>query len=145
MSKTAANTPRGRAGNPFTPWVPAGIWSAVVYTLSAQSALPNPRQWGITDKGAHFIVFAVLGLTLAYGRYRSPRRTPHWLIVVAGLLYAVMDEVHQAFVPNRHPDVADFIADAGGVLVGYGLVVAVMVVVGAISRSFASRRKFTRP
>lgn len=135
----------GRAGNPFTPWIPAVLWSLVLYTLSAQTALPNPRRWGLTDTHAHFIVFTVLGLTLAYGRYRSPRRLPHWLIVAAGLLYGVMDEVHQSFVPNRHPSVSDFLADAAGVLVGYGLAVLVVFVVGAVSRSLASRRKFTSP
>lgn len=116
------------------------IWSLVVYTLSAQTALPSPRSFGVTDKEAHFIVFAVLGLALAYGRYRSPRRPPHWLIVAAGLLYAVLDEVHQSFVPNRHPDVADFIADAAGVLLGYGVVVVVVAVFGAVVRRVAGRR-----
>jgi VanZ family protein len=140
MQPDAADKPRGRAGNPFTPWIPAVIWSLVVYTLSAQTALPNPRQWGITDKMAHFAVFAVLGLALAYGRYRSPRRPPHGLLVAAGLLYGVLDEVHQTFVPNRHPDVADFIADAAGVLVGYGVVVLAAAVVGAVSRRLTSRR-----
>lgn len=144
MHESAGNKPRGRAGNPFTPWIPAVIWSLVVYTLSAQTALPNPRSFGITDKIAHFIIFTVLGLALAYGRYRSPRRPPHWLIVAAGLLYGVLDEVHQAFVPNRHPDVADFIADASGVLVGYGVVVLVVGVVGAVSRARAARTTASR-
>lgn len=140
MHEFAGNKPRGRAGNPFTPWIPAVVWSLVVYTLSAQTVLPNPRSFGITDKHAHFIIFAVLGLALAYGRYRSPRRPPHWLILAAGLLYGVLDEVHQSFVPNRHPDVADFIADAAGVLLGYGVVVVVVAVFGAVVQRVAGRR-----
>ena len=137
--------PRGRAGNPITPWIPAVIWILVLYTLSAQTALPNPRRWGITDTDAHFIVFGVLGITLAYGRLRSPRRPPHWLVMAAGLLYGVLDEVHQSFVPNRHPSVSDFLADAAGVLLGYGAVVLLVARAAAAARRFASRGKSAGP
>lgn len=42
-----------------------------------------------------------------------------WLIAV-GLLYALSDEWHQMYVPGRSPDLADWLADAVGLLTGIG-------------------------
>lgn len=140
MHETAGKKPRGRAGNPITPWFPALMWMLFVYTLSAQTVLPSPSRFGITDKMAHFIVFGVLGLALAYGRYRSPRRPPHWVPIGVGILYGVLDEMHQAFVPRRTPELLDFVADVAGVLVGYAFVALLLAVLGRAVAGAAQRR-----
>lgn len=129
--RTRGNWPP-RAGNSFTPWIPAGVWSGVLFALSAQSDLPNPSRFGITDKTAHFLAFGVLGVALAYGRYRSRLRPAHWAVLAAGVVYGVLDELHQSFVPARHPTAGDVVADALGVATGYGAVVAVIAVVGVL-------------
>ena len=109
----------------FTPWLPAFAWILALYTASAQSSLPSPSRWGLNDKQVHFMVYGVLGVTLAWGWLKSRGAVPHWIAVASGLLYGVADEVHQAFVPGRAPEVGDALADWAGVIVGYGLVVAV--------------------
>lgn len=61
------------------------------------------------------------GGPLAHGWLLAQR----WLVVhgwllALGLLYALSDEWHQAFVPGRTPEAADWLADAVGLVAGYG-------------------------
>jgi len=42
-------------------------------------------------------------------------------LLIAGALYGITDEWHQMYVPGRTPDLADWIADVVGVLLGYGV------------------------
>lgn len=53
---------------------------------------------------------------------------PHWIAIGAGLLYGVVDEVHQAFVPRRAPELGDVLADWAGVIVGYAMIVGIAMV-----------------
>lgn len=73
------------------------------------------------DKVAHFGLYAILGSALAWVRLERASPLPHVLLIVLGILYGLSDEIHQAYVPGRSPDIADLVADALGVIVGYGL------------------------
>ena len=97
-------------------WAPAVLWAAVIFALSSRSTLPTGGLGGGLDKVAHFGAFAVLGLLLAHGAvvWGLPMRWP----LMLGLVYAASDEIHQYFVPGRHSDVADWLADALGVAAG---------------------------
>jgi len=72
------------------------------------------------DKTAHLLVYGVLGAVLAWGRERWGRSPSHWIVLGAGLAYALADEYHQSLVPGRVPSAADLMADAAGLCVGYG-------------------------
>jgi VanZ family protein len=76
----------------------------------------------VVRKSAHFAEFFVLG-ALAYWasrRGRSPRWRARWMLQALGLavLYALVDETHQAFVPNRTPSVYDSGIDSLGAAAG---------------------------
>lgn len=73
------------------------------------------------DKAAHFVLYAILGSALAWVRLQREPPPPHGLLIVLGILYGLSDEIHQMYVPGRSPDVADLVADALGVMTGYGL------------------------
>lgn len=96
-------------------WAPALLWAAVLFAFSSRSTLPGDLGGGL-DKVVHFGAYAVLGVLLAYGAVQS-RLTMRWPVLI-GLAYAASDEIHQAFVPGRSPDVADWTADALGVAAG---------------------------
>ena len=89
---------------------------------------------------AHFGAYALLGLlialpalSLAAGRRADEgkgekeekekerkterRRTAAWT-ALAGLLYALSDEIHQLFVPGRSFQLQDLLVDAAGLLLG---------------------------
>ena len=73
------------------------------------------------DKVAHFAAFAILALLVAFWfRTRRGRLTwRHYAMVAAALaIYAPLDEITQALVPPRNPDVYDFVANLAGIAVG---------------------------
>ncbi len=63
----------------------------------------------------HFI-----GASDANGRRFGVRRWRHGALVI---VYALSDELHQAFVPGRHPDFRDILTDAAGAALALFLVV----------------------
>lgn len=73
----------------------------------------------ITRKIAHFTEYAILGFLAARAFRTSPRPaiSGRWFLICATLVvvYALMDEYHQSFVPSRTASVLDsFIDMAGG-------------------------------
>ena len=100
-------------------WIPAGLWAALLFFLSAQSSLPGETLFPFGDKVAHFCMFAVLGVTLAWGGRNWRRRRALGALVLIGVAFAATDEWHQAFVPARDPSYGDFVADVLGVLLGF--------------------------
>ena len=67
-----------------------------------------------TRKLAHFTEYAILGFLAA----RAFRSSPRWFLISALLIvvYALLDEYHQSFVPSRTASIFDsFIDMAGGI------------------------------
>ncbi|HEX2201882.1 MAG TPA: VanZ family protein [Longimicrobium sp.] len=96
-------------------WVPAALWAAGIFVLSSRPSLPVPGFSG-ADKAAHFGAYAVLGAFLAHGAAASGLGPA--APVALGWAYGASDELHQARVPGRSPDVWDWVADALGVVAG---------------------------
>lgn len=107
-------------------WGPACLIMAVIFWLSS---LPNPfglePKWydeyiGITG---HFGEYALLALAWrwALARQWPDLRHPMWLALALTFLYALSDEFHQSFVPNRFPDLRDVATDMAGAAVGLWL------------------------
>jgi len=68
----------------------------------------------ITRKIAHFTEYAILGFLAA----RAFRPWPRWFLISVALVvvYALIDEYHQSFVPSRTASVFDSMIDmAGGI------------------------------
>ncbi len=95
-------------------WLPVVAWASLIFALSSVAGLASGL--GTLDlvlrKAAHAGEYAILGSLLlrAIGR-----ELPSF---VAGVLYAVSDELHQHFVPGRVGAPLDVAIDAGGVLLG---------------------------
>ena len=82
-------------------------WSAVIFFLSAQPSLPGSKVFVadfIIKKTAHLSEFAILFWCWWYFGYRTAgKKVAHywWLILLVCLIYALLDEYHQSFVPGR--------------------------------------------
>jgi hypothetical protein len=102
----------------LTRWAPALIWMTAIFVASATPAYEIP-QFGIMDfavkKGGHFLAYGLLALAYRRGLGWEKRRLRvAWLIAV---IYALLDEFHQSFVPGRHPSFIDaLLFDGGGAL-----------------------------
>jgi VanZ family protein len=98
----------------LTAWLPVAVWAAVIFTLSSIPSLDSGLgTWDtVLRKLAHLAEYAVLGALL----YRALRREP--AAIALGSLYAVTDEVHQAFVSGRQGSPLDWLIDTVGVVAG---------------------------
>lgn len=118
-------TNRGSGIRPWTALWPAVAYYAGIFWLSSQSRLPVGPSFRLSDKLAHGLLFAGFGaaLRLGFGAIRKDR--PAWAArasVWVGAWGAILDELHQAFVPLRNPDPWDAAADIAGVLAALGVI-----------------------
>lgn len=106
-------------------WGPPVLWALVLFFLSELRSAPSIAAplLAVPDKLLHFLLYAALGVLLAWARHTSGARVRHGFLVALGSAYGAADEWHQSFVPGRSPDVLDWVADVAGVVVGYFLVV----------------------
>jgi VanZ family protein len=80
----------------------------------------------VIRKTAHFVEFFVLaGLSFwACRRGRTPRWRAAWMLQALGLavVYSLIDEAHQALVPNRTPSLVDCCVDSFGAAVSQAVI-----------------------
>ena len=95
-------------------WLPVVAWAAVIFVLSSVPSLSSGLGTGdlVLRKIAHVSEYALLGALLlrALGR-----EVPAF---VAGIAYAITDEIHQHFVSGRHASPIDVAIDAAGLGLG---------------------------
>ena len=101
--------------------LPPVVTMGAIFVLSSRSALP-PLPGLTLEQTAiigHFLAYALLAAavwwTLSLRRGSSLPRYALSLGIV--MVYAVTDEVHQAFVAGRSPELFDLMVDAAGALV----------------------------
>jgi VanZ family protein len=95
-------------------WLPVAVWAALIFAFSSVPDLGTGLGgWDLVlRKIVHAAEYAVLGALLARATGRAG------LALALGALYAVSDEVHQAFVPGRNGAPLDVAIDALGIAVG---------------------------
>jgi VanZ family protein len=89
-------------------WVPAVLLMAVIFLLSSRpsSGLPNFGSWDyFVKKAGHAFGYGLLALAYWYGLSLGPnQKLLAWGMAIC---YATTDEIHQIFVPGRHPSPLD--------------------------------------
>ena len=82
----------------------------------------------IVRKLAHFSIYTVIGFLLMslMSTYKIKQKNRIIISAIIGLLYAISDEIHQAFVPGRGPLVSDVFIDFSGVVVGMFFVLLII-------------------
>ncbi len=110
--------------------LPTLLWALAMITATSIPSLPTPSLPLIPaqDKVFHFAEYLVLGflsLRSAQGMGK-PLSVPTLMQVAgAGLLFGLLDELHQIPLPGRDASPYDFLADAVGVVLGVALYWAV--------------------
>ena len=101
-------------------FIPAMLFYLLIFLLSSRDyGIPLPGHG--FDKVAHLIEFLLLGLLLSLGYFNAfqfSTAVKSVLVFLTGLPLAVLDEIHQLFVPGRSSDVRDAIADSAGIICG---------------------------
>jgi len=93
-----------------------------IWLLSSQSTLPEIKGIFGFDKiqhiAAYFCFTLAVGLWFAPEKWQLQPRLPLCISLSIGALYGLIDEVHQYFVPGRASNLADWIADVLGAVLG---------------------------
>jgi VanZ family protein len=139
MAEPAAPIPPRAAPSRLSRWLPVLLWGLLIYSASAdsQSVRRTSRfigplvRWFVpaasdetisqvqfaVRKTAHATEYAILALLL----WRALRRTAPgwdgraaWLAFALAALFALSDEWHQSFVPNRQAHPLDVLIDSAG-------------------------------
>lgn len=97
---------------------------------------------GHTDKVLHFLAYAGLAFLLAWAlcQTRGLSFSVCAFVISITTIYAITDELTQAFIPSRHADVWDAAADILGALTGLAAVAAIVA-----SRNVASPSDLASP
>jgi VanZ family protein len=118
----------------FIKWMPVLVWAFIIFGFSTSyfsaentskfidpilrllipgaSATTIALGHGLVRKVAHFTNYAILFWLLING----PLRDRPYLAFGLCMLYALLDEGHQIFVPNRTPSLYDVALDSTGAL-----------------------------
>jgi VanZ family protein len=119
---------------PLIKWIPVLVWALVIFGLSTSyfsaeytskfidpilrllmpgaSTATIALTHGFVRKTAHFFNYAVLFWLLISGPLRE---RPYYAFGLC-VLYALLDEGHQVFVPGRTPSLYDVALDSTGAL-----------------------------
>ena len=113
-------------------WIPLIVWVVVVFALPNILSLSGsgPDVPSRFDKPIHFVEYLALALLLHWGLVRQAeheRLLTFCAVVFAGLAIGALDEFTQYFIPRRDSSIMDWLADAGGTLVGTTLATVRMV------------------
>jgi len=103
-------------------WLPLIFYCLLIYI---QSDYPSPEElpsFKFMDKMLHFVAYGVMGI-LFYRAYQTMRIKNHRKMLIlfsiaSASVYGISDEIHQYFVPDRHADLLDVIADILGAVCG---------------------------
>jgi len=102
-------------------WGPPIAVMALIFAASSTTA-PAPAPEFLSDKVLHMAGYAALGFlvlrALADGRLARVTWRLALMAFVLTVLYGVSDELHQAFVPGRTPELMDVVADGAGAVIG---------------------------
>lgn len=98
-------------------WIPVVLWAGVILVGTSIPNVPGPPAPPGVDKVAHLAMYAVLGFLALRAAWDGAART---LVVTlaAVALFAAVDEWHQAYIPSRSADIADWVADVTGATLG---------------------------
>lgn len=105
-------------------FAPAIVWAGVIFFLSSQEMLPGLSVSFfdfVFKKTAHAFVFGVLFVLFLRG-FAKLGKTAHnsWKVsILLCTLYAITDELHQAFVPGRTASIGDIGFDFLGIALAF--------------------------
>ncbi|MBC7261796.1 MAG: VanZ family protein [Chloroflexi bacterium] len=106
-------------------WLPPLLLMALIFYVSSQPRLPQapePRLDALLKKLAHIGEYTLLYLLFVRAFRRNHELEPAMrLSLLVTTIYAISDEVHQAFVPGRHANWYDVVIDISGGLLLWGL------------------------
>lgn len=105
----------------FEYWVPLIIYAGFIFYLSSIPGEYTPKLFPYQDVTFHIIEYAIFAFLVnrAVKEYKPslPYIRRFCWVFFCSIIYALSDEFHQTFVPNRFPSAYDIIYDSIGILI----------------------------
>mgnify|MGYP003316573352 CR=1 FL=1 len=132
-------------------WILVAVCMGIIFSLSAQNGEESSDlsgsfvmailEWlkldideGFLRTCAHCLEFMGLSLLIFNATYATWEKKITPLIAFAGtVLYAITDEIHQIFVPERAFQISDLTVDLGGIILGTTVIFLLFTIVTKIS------------
>ena len=90
------------------------VLSLIFYLSHQPSLVIVPPLFPYQDKVLHAAEFFILGLSLLMNRDLCKGHCRLWMLFSGGAIWAVLDELHQSFIPGRDCSIMDLLADLAG-------------------------------
>lgn len=88
------------------------------FTKLIEAILGQPANEDIIRTLAHFCEFAGLGFLMCNFIFSLKDKLKPFLSIIFSVLYAISDEIHQIFVPERACQLSDLAVDTSGIILG---------------------------
>jgi VanZ family protein len=116
---------RARQNTGLKAWLPPSLWALFILLLGGLPSPPQPEfaRFELSDKLAHAFLFGIFAVLVHRALGQSSRLSAQARVLAAigiTMLYGAADEVRQLYVPNRHGDVWDWVADTIGAMTAVG-------------------------
>lgn len=100
-------------------WLPVILWACLMLIITSVPApvLPPAGPIGI-DKLIHCAEYMVFSILMIRASNLGGGKPGKRKILAAGLVFALLDELHQLLIPGRFFDLFDLAADSTGILLG---------------------------
>ena len=101
-----------------------------------QKTVITDRIESVIRKIAHFTIYTLVGFLLMslMCTYKLKQLDQVSISLIIGVIYASTDEIHQAFIPGRCPQVTDVMLDSLGVLTGIFISLLVVEIIRKITK-----------
>lgn len=98
-------------------WIPALIIFGISIYLSHQSTIEKMPSFLFADKIVHIVCFAFLSFWVSFACNISCYKKIFIAILIV-IIYGIIDEIHQSFIPGRSCSFLDWFADCIGAFLG---------------------------
>ena len=91
----------------------------------------------VIRKIAHFSIYTLVGFLLMslMSTYKMKEIDQIGTSLIIGVIYASTDEIHQAFIPGRGPQITDVMLDSLGVLTGIFIAILLLEIFRKINNN----------
>ena len=107
-------------------YYPLLVYWLILLGLTSYPTNSMPK-FGIGDKFEHLIAYLLLSILLyltfhSQNKYKKLKGNPALFTIIVSFFYAIIDELHQYYIPGRYCDLLDLVSNFIGVLLAVTMV-----------------------
>ena len=97
-------------------WIITIIIAIAIFYISSLTFGPGPGKSSINAIIYHITAFFFYSLFLSISSIKGEKKSLIFLVFIISIIYGILDEFHQFFVPGRHFSIFDILLDTAGIL-----------------------------